>query len=128
MLMKLKEMFEKIESYDFAAYVGIASDLRIFFIAASEQAVVKELIEALDSQDTLQALFFRIYLLSQQDIAEDYRHPHDIALAIYLWLISKKELKLAKLAADCTLQAKNLFWARKVIEMILECSKSGTCV
>jgi hypothetical protein len=72
--MNLKDAFQKIESDEFAAYLGAASDLSTFLRAAKQQEVVHCLKKALNVPEALHEVFFRIYDLSRETVDLRYEN------------------------------------------------------
>ena len=118
--MNLKALFQKIESNEFAAYLGAASDLKTFFRAAKQEGTIYVLLEMLDSFDRLQEVFFRLHDLSQDEVDPRYENRWDTALSVYVWVLSLKDRSLGKLAAGITLQAAQLGWAEEIAHQILQ--------
>jgi hypothetical protein len=65
--MNLRELFQEIESYKFAAYLGIASDLKTFLRIAQQQKVVHALLDALKSVKSQHRVISRIHELSRDE-------------------------------------------------------------
>jgi hypothetical protein len=117
--MIIREAMQEIESHEFAARLNVASDFRTFIQAAKSQEAVLTLWQELDSPEKCQQVLYRVFELSRQRVDPRYENPWDTALAVYVWLISSKDLDLARMAAEVAAQAPQCWWATKISRHIL---------
>jgi hypothetical protein len=117
--MTISEAMNEIESYEFAARLNVASDLRTFLRAAQTEPSVNDLLQELDSPEKRLAVLSKVFELSQRQIDLSYENPWDSSLAIYVWSMSLKDLGLAKAAAETAIQAPQCWWAVKLSRKIL---------
>jgi hypothetical protein len=113
------EAVREIESHNLAARLNVASDLKSFLRAAKEQEAIRIILRELDSQEKRQQILLRTIELSRQKIDPRYENQWDTALTLYVWLISLKDLELAKIVAEVAMQAPQCWWAKKISFSIL---------
>ncbi len=111
--MSLQSTLQNIESHEFAARLGIANTLDMFYLLAQQEAPVKELIEVLKNQDEASHLVAHVTSLLSEREDVRYRNSRDSALAVCIWALDKTQPELAKLLAANVLNAPRLWWARK---------------
>ena len=127
--MDLQSLFREIESHEFAAYLGVTSNLNTFLRVAFEQEIVRTLCDALDSRENFKEVIFRIHELSKKSIDERYENPSDTALAIYVQAIYLKDLELGQIAAEIALKAPQTWWTSKVkVLQEYQISSQSNCV
>jgi hypothetical protein len=113
--MDLNKAFQVIESHEFAARVGVASQFSTFLWIATREDAVKRLAKCSGNRD-LQAVLVRILRLAAQKGDQRYTNPWDTALTVYFWLLSSKnEDRLVRIAAESISGCNNLRWARRLI-------------
>ncbi len=121
--MKIEQAMNEIESLELCARVNIASGYRIFLQLIQEEESVRILLRELNSREQmskiLQMVLNRISDILQKQSDPRYENPSDTAIAIYLWVISVKDLNLAKAAAAFVDQAPRCWWAAKVSHEVL---------
>ncbi|MBA3921134.1 MAG: hypothetical protein H0X31_05265 [Nostocaceae cyanobacterium] len=120
-----KEQCKKIESYEFAAIVNVASSFPIFLRTAYNEQVTKELIKQLEDPENLWLVLKRSVELSQREIDLQYENPWDTALTVYLWVLSLTKLEAAQTAAAFVRQAKNGWWSTKFANALLQNYKNN---
>jgi hypothetical protein len=95
----------------------------MFLQLIQEEEPVRVLLRELNSREQmskyLQMVLNRISEILQKQSDPGYENPSDTALAIYLWVISVKDLSLAKAAAAFVAQAPRCWWAAKVSREVL---------
>ncbi len=114
----LAETLREVESHAFAARVNVASDLRTFFEAARREPAVEALTRDLGTTAARAAVAARAVELARQKVDPRYENPWDVALAMYLWLMSMSDLQLAGLMAEAVAWAPQCWWARKVARAV----------
>jgi len=119
--MTLAEAMKEIESHTFAAKLSVASNFQTFWIAARAEESVRYLSKELDKQVNLSRVFKRIGELSRQEMDLRYENQWDTALAVYLLLIKRRDIILAKMAAEMVARVPQCWWASKIsYKMLLE--------
>jgi len=119
--MSLKAIFEKIESIDFAAYFSVAASLDMFLIGLENHEDMKELRQHLkQSQTQEQRVHDRLGLLLSVSPRLGFYHPHDVAIAAYLFALSIINKEQTALLSSLILETPQLWWARKLARRILE--------
>lgn len=127
--MAWQEVFQQIESEEFAASLNIASSRSVFLDFLSDNSAIRSLVELLrkDSENADRVLA-RIKLLIGLQIDYRYENPHDSALAAYAWALANEAPDLAPLAAEMLTNARQIWWAREVATLILERVPVSTAV
>jgi hypothetical protein len=119
-VMNFDATLQQIESDDFAVTLDLASGFRVFWEIARQQESVIALWEALALPNHRLALLERVEYLAFQTPDIQYQNPSDIALAVYLWLLTHKDSELAKKAAGLILQAPQCSWAGQAAHFFLK--------
>ena len=115
----MNELFRLAESHETAARVTIASGSAVFHTAVRNLSVTKAILAwGSENNEAQQAIASRIADLVEERIDLRYRHPHDIPLAIYLWILYYLNRNLSRLAAGVLLQARNCAWAHRMANAI----------
>jgi hypothetical protein len=113
---------QNIDSHDFAAKLGIANTLDMFYAIAQQEAPVKELLAMLrNSADAILLLEHITSLLREQEDVR-YRNSRDGAVAVCIWALGKTQPALARILAANALNAPRLWWARKAAIDFFEAS------
>jgi hypothetical protein len=116
---RIEELFEAIESQEFAAVVNLASDLRTFLRILSSEKAVEALAARMGEPGAGASVSQRITFLTHDTGNEGQEHPWDPALATYLWLLGKTDPALAKAAAEKIAGTPRCWWAAKLAQSIL---------
>jgi len=127
--MSENDVYSEIESVEFAARLTIAGNVEIFLRAAARLQVTRQLM--LLSTTSADDIVGRIRELISQSVEGDYRHPGDVAVAIYLWVVASihepTAILLAKSIRDDTREC--WWWAAKMSSKLLagrqECTLSS---
>ena len=109
--MTFEEAIQDIESHEFAAKLGLASDFKTFTRIAASQISVKELFKQLEKPEIEDRLYNRAVDLSQRSIDPRYENSLDKALTIYLWVTDLRNPHLALLMAEHIIHAPQCWWA-----------------
>jgi hypothetical protein len=114
--MTLAEAITAIETHEFAARLGAASDWASLLTALESAEPVVDLL-----RDTSNArrVAERVIDLAAREIDPRYEHPLDAALTAYLVALSRMDRDLAELAATVVLRIPQLWWASKVARQTL---------
>jgi hypothetical protein len=121
----LADLFERIEGARFSARVNIASDLKTFLRAVAEQSETQELQEQMAAQEVRDAVCDRAAHLTGAPHDPHFEHPHDVAVATYILLLSTKEENLALRAASHLAQTGPWWWASHILDRNSGVSGSG---
>ena len=118
----MKELLQCAESQETASRLSIASGSALFERAIRSLPVTADLFQScLEHSDAREAMVDRFLELVSYNIDLRYRHPYDIALAIYLWVMDAldqylpHEQHIGKAAASVALRlGHNCSWAARV--------------
>ena len=120
------ELFRQAESHETAAELGIASGSAIFETALRRLPVTEALRRrSCEDPEDHRAIARRIDDLASRAIDRRHLHPHDISLAIYLWVLRSLDRRrpparrLSESAATAVLTAPNCSWAHRLARGIL---------
>ena len=111
-------LFAMIESPAFFARLNVVSGYAQFVRALGAQPEVRELRDGVNSSEDASELLHRISWLASPPDDPAYENPHDVALAVYLWVLNANAPLVGRVAAD-TILAKPGWWARKVAEKVV---------
>lgn len=117
--MTIVEAMKEIESVELNVRVNIASSLENFMSILRDEAAVRELFELLDSRENVTKIYSRVIELSKGSVDIRYENPRDVAITIYLWLISIQNKELAKMASEVVSNVKQCWWASKMSYLLL---------
>lgn len=118
--MNFDELFEIIESPAFAAHLTVASDLKTFLRAARRQEAIESLTEDMTKSGGMR-LVERISEVRARSFDETLQNPCDVAVAIYLWLLSSIDKESSRNAATMFARAGGKWWwAKQMASEILE--------
>jgi len=112
--MTVDDAMSEIESHEFAGRVNAASDMGTFLRIAEGEEAVSSIVQELDSESTQARVFRRILELSKTTVDIRYENPGDVALTIYLWLMSRQNHQLAILVAPIVSEAPQCWWAARM--------------
>lgn len=113
-MMSFDESMREIESHKVAVHLNVTSGLKNFLKAIQEETAVSALLEQLDSPEKYLKIFSRVIELSKQLVDPRYENQWDIALAIYVWMLSLVNFKLAIMASEIVIQIPRCWWATKI--------------
>lgn len=116
--MNFREAIKQIESYEFSARLNIASDFNTFLKIAQQEAVVKIILDELNDSEKRLFMLEHIFELANESFDLRYENKWDTALAIYIWLLNLKDLKLSRIAADSVIRIPQCWWANKISQQI----------
>jgi hypothetical protein len=116
---QLNNLVNQIESISFSASMDLFSGFSSFMYEVSNNSLVKELITVVSNTD--EGKYFIIsrlfYLLSETD-GSDYRHRHDVAIAVYLYVVAKLTPDIIIVLTKLVDHTKNLWWASKLAKSL----------
>ena len=118
----MTDLFSRAESHETAAELSVASGSSVFERALRRLPITAALFaRALDSEQARYGIAKRVSELAGLHIDLRFRHPHDIALAIYLWVLDAVDQnipagpRVGRIAATVVLRAgQNCSWANLV--------------
>ena len=122
----MRELFRLIETHETAAKLSIASGATVFESGIRRLPSVAALLRrGVIEGEVRKRIGTRVWELARQKIDVRYRHPHDISIAIYLWVLDAidqylpRDQRLAPLAAAVVLEmGRNCSWADRVAHSI----------
>ena len=121
-----QDLFDAIESPDFAAAVGTASAAGALLRNLVERPEVIGLVEASRSRDVAREILYRLFDLSAYDPDVRYYSPHDVAVCAYLYCLSRAEDEALFNEAACytsamaNVQLHPAFWWAPVVANMLQ--------
>lgn len=122
--MTFEEALFDIRGHEFAARLGVASDLRTFLRAAGKQDSVQTIFDEMSSGETSEEsqrhVLCEILRLSRLRVDFRFQNPWDSALAALVWALSRVNLPLARLAVEAVMKAPQCWWAPRVADNIFE--------
>ncbi len=119
--MNLTEIFEKVESSEFAAYLGVASGFTILKMGLEDSQLLQQLISEIQiAPGKKSQVFQRLLSLLPANPHSDYAHPFDAAVTGYLYALSEADSALAYHASERVLKASQFWWARRFAAHIQE--------
>jgi len=127
--MTAKEAMADIEGLKFAVRVGLANSFRAFLRNASGEPSVGELLDLARSRNAALEIWKRVVSLSK--LRSDFRYVNrfDLALATYLWILSRTFPELARAGAEAAADLPRTWWTEQVCQFILgEWSQKPTTV
>lgn len=114
-------VFHRIEGFEFATSLGLASSQSAFLRYMDEEPVFRDLVAHLQAQpQDSETIFSRLQGLARTAIDTRYRHPNDTALAAYLRCLDLIGSPYVAPAADLVTEARNTWWSRKVASAVAE--------
>ena len=124
--MKIRELFDQIESRAFAVEANLASGASDFIEAVSSNPAFVALSEEEKQNPYVSGVVLqRIQLLANLKVDYRYENPHDAALAAYAWLLFQNAPRLATIAAAILIEARQVWWARHAARYMLESEASS---
>jgi hypothetical protein len=127
--MSIHEFTKELESAKFAAEMSVFSGFKTFVSALNHTPILDAAINLLLVEEpSRQIVFERISELIKDNPEPEYSHPHDIAIACYLYMLSRAEMWRAELAAIQISEVNNLFWAKQLARQILNPSVTSPTV
>ena len=80
---------------------------------------MKELEREVRTKEDSVALLFRMFTLARAEHDRAYETPHDVALACYLWVLSRVNPEIARLGAGLIRSCYGCWWSRKFADKLL---------
>jgi hypothetical protein len=117
--MTAAEAMKEVEHLKFAVRIGLANSFRAFLRNISSEPSVDELLVLARSRDVALQILQRILSLSKLRVDFRYLHRFDIALATYLWVLSRTSPELAPAGAEATAYLPRTWWTEQVCKYIL---------
>ena len=119
--MNLPDLFDKVESVDFAAGIGILSGFKVLLLILSKDETLQALIADLrQSPEHTQTVYGRIVELLPANDQPEYAHPSDAALAGYLYALAQTDPELTADAIEQILQTPKLWWSLRLAQHLQE--------
>lgn len=121
---KLDHHFSEIETPQFAAQVGLASDLDMFIEIAESAPTIQALKQSLEDVESHQRVVARIEALLKMPVDSNYGHPYDSAIAVYLLALRSVRDQSAARIAPQVANCEECWWSRMVANRIVDESKN----
>lgn len=112
------ELFQAIESPEFAAELNVVSGFRQFQRALASAPHVRLLADKAKDPTKAAEVVERIRMLAQARCDPASEHPHDVALATYLWTLNLVQPLVASAVAPLVRRCEGSWWARKAAEAV----------
>lgn len=117
--MTFLKILEQVESDRFAAYLNAASGFNIFRLALENKQELRTLIREMQKHPNYaQSIFQRLSSLLKVNHQPQYAHPHDVALAGYLFALSHINSELTVDAIDQILRTPQLWWSQRLAKFL----------
>jgi len=113
------EAMNEIERLRFAVRVGLANSFRAFLRNITSEPSVNELLVLAKSRDVALQVLQKVLSLSKLRVDFRYLHRFDIALATYLWILSRTYPEFATAGAEATAYLPRTWWTEQVSGYIL---------
>lgn len=117
--MSLAAVITAIESPQFATFLGLANNSRMFRDVVENIPAARQLLTELKEPANTRKLLARTESLVREQDDVRYRNQRDAAIAIYVWALNETDGSLGRLAASVVLESPRLWWARKTALDIL---------
>ena len=123
--MPLKNIFDSIESLQFAARINIASTVDDFLTILVNDPDYMALVDYLQAQpDHAEHILERIRYISSLQIDYTYANRLDVALCAYDWALTalvddQNTYALARIGAELITAAPSVWWSRKIVSKVL---------
>jgi len=120
-------LFKHIESVDFTTDFTVISGFKVFQQALDKSDVLRQLINSLKAHPPRKKkMLERLICLLGSSNDPEQLHPYDIAIAVYLYALSKVDIILAFETARKLCEIPNLWWARRLANAVLDSMKTAT--
>jgi hypothetical protein len=117
--MSFRMALREIESTELNVRINVVTDLQNFLRSVNAEEAVITLFRYLDQVDNQKELINHVVNLVRGKTDPRYENPYDVALAIYLWLLSLKNFEIANLAAQIIAELPRAWWATRLAFKIL---------
>lgn len=117
--MTTMEAMKIIEEPKFATRMSLANSFRIFLRTISSDPAVNDLLVSAKSRDAALTIWKRLVSLAEQRTDFRYLNRFDVALATYLWILSRTQPDLARAAAEKTGNLPRTWWTEQVSGYLL---------
>lgn len=121
--MTLQIYYDEIESLLYQANLSVVCGMSVLLSALETADVVQAMIRELDNRDSLRALRGRIGFLCGR-ATDEGRVDYDESIVTYLYALSQIDPALAREASCQIMNARGLFWSRRMALRILEATEA----
>lgn len=111
------DIFNKIESNEFAAKFGVASNLKMFLDIMYDDITFKML--CLKIESNYEIVIDRIIGLANSEIDHKYENPYDVALSTYILALHMVNAKAGICGSQLIGDVKQIWWAKQVATKII---------
>lgn len=118
----LSELIERVESREFASKFGVCSGLGLFLTALASDDVVKEIVEIVRRvPEARETILSRAWDLVDQcvDEGDGSYETRDVGLAALVFAALAVDKKFGEEVASVAKRARNVWWARRLVEDVL---------
>lgn len=112
------DLFRRIERHSFSAAVNVVSGYRSFLRALDAQPEVARLQAETARADGCTVLFLRLASLLATTVEHERENPFDVAIAVYLWILTNASSPLAVAAAALVRRRPGFWWAVKIADQV----------
>jgi len=124
--MSVSAAMAEIESRNFSARMSVATDTGMFLKILEHDRTVNDLLEELGHIGQARSLVHRVFALLTERVDVRFRNPHDVAIAVFLWALTRRQEEYGKIAAQT---AEDLcvryWWTPKITKLIASGALSG---
>jgi hypothetical protein len=113
-----QQLLTRIESPTISAMVNVVSGFKQFVRAIAALPETKQLVKQVRSEDDVRRLIQRIIELSAATHDENYEHPNDTALAIYLWVLNVTQPAAARAVTPVVRECHGCWWAPRLADLL----------
>jgi hypothetical protein len=119
------ELLERIESAETATRVNVVSGYKQFIRTISSLPETVELLGQVQAAEDVTELLCRVVDLANTPHEEAYENPNDVALSIYLWVLSFCEPTAAYAVASVVRACRGCLWAWKLAAAVVEGNRTS---
>ena len=117
--MTWEEAISTIQSPEFGAELNVVSGTPAFFRAVRSTPAVRQSLNLMkESGDLREEVLGHLHDLSALELDPRYENPHDVALAVFLWLTHYTDPDFARLGAQYVERAPRCWYAIKLARQI----------
>lgn len=118
----IEQAFTEIESEALSLQLNLASSVPALIRALQGTRPVTFVLNQMRNDEVRRAVLVRFLDRIREPFDQQYEHPHDIAVAIYVWLLSVMDWQNSRSAALLGSHIPQSWWARKLSTYILHSS------
>lgn len=108
-----------VESPTTSAELNVVSGFRHFLQVLDDVPTSRDLRDSVESAADEVLILERLIALLKQPHDGGLEHPHDVAMAIYLWVLSQKGCKSLEPIIEALTNRTDCWWSRKLAQSLL---------